>query len=89
MPLLPWPDFSFWRIALHLIDLFVIDSAKPLAMVVGLYSCKAIYMRRVVVKVREENLKYGANQPAGARSNCNISLVPVDTAPESKLRVAL
>ena len=83
MPLLPWPDFSFWRIALHSIDLFVIESAKPLAMVVGLY------MRRVVVKVREENLKNGTNQPAGARSNCNISLVPVDTAPESKLRVAL
>ena len=46
-------------------------------------------MRSVVVKVSEENLKYGANQPAGARSNCNISLLPVDTAPESKLRVAL
>ena len=83
MPLLPWPDFSFWRIALHSIDLFVIESAKPLAMVVGLY------MRRVVVKVREENLKNGANQPAGARSSFNLPLVSVVTARESKLRVSL
>jgi len=80
MPLLPCPDFSYWRIALHSIDLFVIDSAKPVGMIAWLS------MSRVVSRVRGISRTEQINP---------LELVPIaifrwcQWIPESKLRVSL